>query len=85
MTKYELVTRPVMTPTTQWFPLSFHGEVRGELVTLQSDMYGYQSFAEYGELCKTLNGGMAVVEQSITVGDSIDVSWRSKTIFYYYR
>lgn len=66
-----------MTPSSDWFPLSFHGEIRGRLVRLESDMYGYQSIAEYSELCTSLDDGMVLIEQPIDVGDCFKVSSNS--------
>ncbi|CAK8697099.1 unnamed protein product [Clavelina lepadiformis] len=65
--------RPVMTTCTSWFPLSFHDKEKGKLVQLSCDFYGYQSMAEYTELCRSLEDGMAVLEQPIEVGDCIRV------------
>ena len=64
-----------MTTQTSWFPTSFNSEMKGNLVKLETDSYGYQNVAEYKELCYSLCDGMAVIEQPIEIGDIYKVQF----------
>ena len=62
-----------MTTETNWFPLSFHNEICGKQIRLHNDLYGYQSIAEYTEVCHSLNDGLVAVEQALNIGDRVTV------------
>ena len=62
-----------MTMETSWYPVSFHSGLKGKLIKLGWDSYGYQTVAEYEELCYSLSDGMAVVEQPLEIGDVFKV------------
>ncbi|XP_078493757.1 uncharacterized protein LOC108950377 isoform X1 [Ciona intestinalis] len=64
--------RKIMTPQTTWFPLSFSENKRGKLVEVSSDVYGFNSVAEYKEFCATLQDGMAFIEQPINIGSTVE-------------
>ena len=63
-----------MTMETAWYPISFNDSPKGKLTNFGCDSYGYQTVAEYKELCHSLNDGMVVVEQSFEIGDIFKVS-----------
>ena len=63
----------VMTTRTSWYPLSFRNDMKGNLISLSCDSYGYQNIAEYEELCHSLNDGVVLVEQQMEVGDQFHV------------